>query len=272
MLSDNTVNKPNYRRINSEDQCFCAVANVANSAPTEREFLVDYNGELSSLTPQLGAEYVVTTVNEEGTGGDDYSSRQECTANADCVNADKGELCVNFSCIHAGNPRVTLTWTGDDDLDLAVYTPDGVRIYYNNDFDEDTGGSFDTFFSQETSAPHVESIYFPMKGAPPGTYNIEVYSWEERGSADAWKVEVFTAASSTVPVFVTTGTGNRDDILFDFGEAGVSVKDDICSTSNIRTECCFDTDCDGSNQRCANRQCVTTAARTFTLTWSGSKS
>ncbi|KAI2501525.1 hypothetical protein MHU86_12970 [Fragilaria crotonensis] len=236
MLSDNTANKPNYRRINSEDQCFCAVANVANSAPTEREFLVGYNGELSSLTPQLGAEYVVTTVNEEGTGGDDYSSRQECTANADCVNADKGELCVNFSCIHAGNPRVTLTWTGDDDLTL-LYIRTG--------------------------------IYFPMKGAPPGTYNIEVYSWEERGSADAWKVEVFTAASSTVPVFVTTGTGNRDDILFDFGEAGVSVKDDICSTSNIRTECCFDTDCDGSNQRCANRQCVTTAARTFTLTWSG---
>jgi hypothetical protein len=217
--------------------------------------------------------YVVTTVNEGGgEGGVDNDARQECTANLDCLDSGKGDLCVNFSCIHDGNPRVTLTWEGDDDLDLAVYTPDGVRVYYNNDFDEDSGGSFDTLFSQDWFAPHVESIYFPLNGAPPGTYTIEVFSWEERGSPDAWKVEVFTADGGSVPVIVTTGTGNRGDILFDFGEFGVYPIDDVCSTSNIRTECCSDGDCSGSNQRCANRQCVTTGARSFTLSWSGSKS
>lgn len=96
MLPEKRSN-PKFRRIESEDQCFCAVANVANSAPTEREFLVGYNGELSSLTPQLGVEYVVTTVNEEGGEGvDDNESRQECTADLDCVNSEKGDLCVNF--------------------------------------------------------------------------------------------------------------------------------------------------------------------------------
>jgi hypothetical protein len=260
---------PKYRRIQSDDECFCAVANVANSAPTEREFLVGYNGELS----EFGREYIATAVNEEDSeGGEDYEARQECTANLDCLDSGKGGLCVNFFCIHAGNPRVTLTWEGDDDLDLAVYTPFGVRIDYYNDFDDDTGGSFDTLFSQDVFAPHVESIFFPMKGGPLGTYIIDVSTWEERDSADEWKVEVFTADSGSEPVIVATGVGNRDDIVFDFGELGGSQIDGVCSTSNTRTECCSDSDCSGSNQRCANRQCVTTGNRTFTLSWAGSKS
>ena len=53
---------------------------------------------------------------------------------------------------------MTLTWEGDDDLDLAVDVLDGersVRIDYYNAFDEDSGGSFDTLFSQDVYAPHL---------------------------------------------------------------------------------------------------------------------
>lgn len=50
-----------------------------------------------------------------------------------------------------------LTWEGDDDLDLAVYTPDGSRIGDDATFDDNAGGSFDTLFFQEVLPLHVES-------------------------------------------------------------------------------------------------------------------
>ena len=261
-----------YRRVQSDEgQCFCAVANIASSAPTEREFLVGYNNDISGLAEQLKADYVLTQVHEEANGTNvDDAYRQDCTADADCVDSEKGDFCVNFSCIHAGNPRITLTWEGDDDLDLVVYTPDGVRIGYDATYDETSGGSFDTLFSQEVFAPHAESIFFPMWGGPHGTYVIQVYVWEQRDLPDDWTVEIFTAESGTEPIIIKQGTGNRDDILFDFGETGLSLSAD-CSMNNAQTECCTDDQCGGVAQRCANKQCVTAGVRTFTLSWTGSK-
>ena len=56
-----------HRRIQGNaDQCFCDVASVAYSAPTEHAFLEAYNDDVSDLA-QLGpySHYIVTKVNEE---------------------------------------------------------------------------------------------------------------------------------------------------------------------------------------------------------------
>ena len=214
-------------------------------------------------------------VNEQITGPTvSQNPRVECVVAKDCINSKKGTLCVNNACLHDGNPRITLTWVGDDDLDLSVYTPGGVKIAYDADFDPKTGGSFDTLFSQEVLAPHVESIFFPISGGPSGTYRIMVDSYEERGLPDDWTIEVFTAAGAAVPVFVKKSTGTQRDILFSFGDVLTLPNSDVCSVEDAQTECCIDEDCivtDDFAKRCVNRQCITEGARTFTLSWTGSK-
>jgi hypothetical protein len=217
----------------------------------------------------------VSKVNEQvSTNTADSESRVECTVAQDCIKSDKGTLCVNNACLHEGNPRITLTWVGDDDLDLTVYTPDDVRIAYDADFDPETGGSFDTLYSQDEFAPHVESIFFPISGGPSGNYTIEVDSYEEVGSPDDWTIEVFTAAGASVPVFVQKGTGSKDEIIFYFGDDLLAPNSDVCSIEDAQTECCVNEDCVSKGKyakRCVNRQCITEGGRTFTLSWTGSK-
>ncbi len=60
-----------FRRMQSDSgQCFCAVAYVANSAPTASEFVVGYNQGISGMAGLPGAEYVLTMVTED-TDSDD---------------------------------------------------------------------------------------------------------------------------------------------------------------------------------------------------------
>lgn len=264
-----------YRRLQSGSGCFCGVANVANTAPTEREFKVQYNADIADLSAKLGITFKVSMVDEEvSANADVVESRVECTVAQDCINSAKGTLCVNNACLNEGNPRITLTWVGDDDLDLSVYTPGGVLIAYDADFDPETGGSFDTLYSQAASAPHVESIFFPMSGGPSGYYSIDVDLWDQVGSPDAWTLEVFTASGKSVPVFVQESTGSQYDILFYFGDDRTDPNSGFCSVADGQTECCVDDDCTPTGKfakRCVNRQCITEGVRTFTLSWTGSK-
>jgi hypothetical protein len=262
-----------YRRLQTGDQCFCATANIAESAPSEREFAESYDADCSGLTNEFGNQYNVSMVIEKLSGSEvAQNSRGECVVAEDCMKSKKGTLCVNNACLHEGSPRITLTWVGDDDLDLSVYTPGDVKIAYDADFDPETGGSFDTRFSQDVFAPHVESIFFPRSGGPSGIYRIAVDSYEERGSPDSWTIEVFTAAGESVPVFVETHTGSQSDIVFSFGD--FPTPPNVCSIEDAQTECCSTEDCISTGafaKRCVNRQCITEGARTFTLSWTGSK-
>jgi hypothetical protein len=237
--------------------------------------MVQYNADIADLSARLGIAFKVAMVNEEVTANTDVlESRVECAVAQDCINSGKGTLCVNNACLHEGNPRITLTWVGDDDLDLIVYTPSDVMIAFDADFDPETGGSFDTLFSQEAFAPHVESIFFPMSGGPSGNYTIEVDSYDQVGSPDTWTIEVFTAAGKSVPVFVKKSTGSKDEIIFYFGDDLMDPNSDVCSIADAQTECCVDADCKPNGKfarRCANRQCITEGVRTFTLSWTGSK-
>ena len=256
------------RRLQSGDQCLCAVDKVADSLPTEREFLEIFS---KNIDQGLG----ITKVQEINTGVvSESATRKECNVTADCITINKGPLCVNNQCLHEGNPRVTLTWEGDDDLDLVVRTPDGTAIDLSTDFDDVTGGVFDTFYSQDGYGRHVESIFFPISGGPSGDYKVEIMVYEQRGTPDNWSLEVVTDKVDGAQTFLTdSGSGPRNDITFVVGDS-VSIDTIDCSTADDYVECCQDIDCGTNEQytkRCINRQCITEAARTFTLTWFGSK-
>ena len=258
----------NMRRLQSGDQCVCAIDKVANSPPTEREFL-------EIFSPDVGKKVIITKVQETDVGVvGELATRKECDVNADCIRINKGTLCVNYQCLNEGNPRVTLTWEGDDDLDLVVLTPDGTAIDFSTDFDHATGGAFDTLYSQDGYGRHVESIFFPISGGPSGDYKVEIMVYEQRGTPDSWSLEVVTDKVDGAQAFLTdSGSGPRNDITFFVGDS-VSIDTVECSTANTYDECCQDIDCGTNEQypkRCINRQCITEAARTFTLTWFGSK-
>jgi hypothetical protein len=254
-------------------QCYCAAVNVVNGAPTEREFSERYNTDIQASTKVLGHNYAITSFSEEVQDNTPTEPpRVECTLASECVKNKAGTLCVNSECINLGNPRITLTWEGDDDLDLSVFTPSDTEIWYDSPFDKKTSGVFDTGFVQDVSAPHAESIYFPRSGAPGGTYGIAVYDYEIRNGADPWKIEVFLN-NATDPVFVQTGEGFRDDMRFTFGDF-ISGQNEVCSLESPNTECCVNTDCTddvASDALCVNRQCVTQGSPRFTLSYFGSK-
>ncbi len=112
----------------------------------------------------------------------------ECKTNQHCRN---GEVCINTRCVVDGTPRFTLTWTGDDDLDLAVSPPLGNMVDWWNQFDSRSGGTL-----QDDTTPmgssHLESIYFGIsRRALTGRYKVEVNSYETNGdSSDPWKLKV----------------------------------------------------------------------------------
>lgn len=75
-----------------------------------------------------------------------------------------------------GDIQVTLRWTTNDDLDLAVVDPSGdVVAYYNRaipsqgqlDVDANAG------CGEQTNSP-IENIFWPAGQAPQGQYSIEV--------------------------------------------------------------------------------------------------
>jgi hypothetical protein len=258
-----------YRGLQVGDDCFCPIDSVADSAPTKREFLESFKTDLA-MSPLTQSILLITW--EEVKSNDtvsDTTVRDECDSDDDCLKKGKGTLCVMKRCLHEGNPRFTLTWEGDDDIDISVVTPNGANISYKFSFDEESLGSFDTQYSQVGFAPHVESIVFPMSGGPRGTYRVQIDPFIVTNSSDQWTLEAFTLDSASEPAYVVQGIGSQHDILFDFIGANV------CSIFNGNTECCTDTDCLNLklvDSICRNRQCVTNGSLSFTLTWEGSKS
>lgn len=103
----------------------------------------------------------------------------ECTSTSEC---STDEVCVQETCIDTGNPRITMTWTGDDDLDLFVITPLGETISYSNPFAALSVGYFGEEGIQTTFGKHVENVYFPETG-PSGNYLYFVRSYRLQGSA-----------------------------------------------------------------------------------------
>ena len=118
-------------------------------------------------------------------------------------------LCVQRTCIKRGNPRFTLTSTGDDDLDLSIVTPFGTTVAMSHVLDAMSGRVFGQPGNQLEYGHYVENIYFPLSaatitdGCPAGTYTYFVSSFDPVGLPDMWTVAVYV---DDVEVATHTGT------------------------------------------------------------------
>jgi hypothetical protein len=249
------------------NNCFCPLEPKGYSPPPERDFLEAFQDNLldSSLTENI----MVTDIYQVDSSNITFDDpRDVCDSKTECIDDGRGDICVNNVCLHEGNPRFTLTWEGDDDIDLTVQTPAGVNISYEDPKDVFSRGYFDTQFSQVGFASHVESITFPNAtgsgrlGGPRGTYKVYVNPYAELDSSDIWTLEVFTKDGGSEPAHVVQGIGPQQEILFDF------IGSDACSSTD---ECCTDIDCTDPDSFCTNRQCTINGGLTFTLSWVGSK-
>jgi hypothetical protein len=90
-----------------------------------------------------------------------------------------------------GDVQVTLTWASGDDLDLHVIDPAGQEIYYGSR-SSSSGGELDTDDTAGcgTSGSHVENVFWPTGGAPPGTYEAFVVAFNGCGAPASYTLEV----------------------------------------------------------------------------------
>jgi Domain of unknown function (DUF6777) len=91
-----------------------------------------------------------------------------------------------------GDVQVTLIWNHDSDMDLHVVDPEGVEIYFANSTSP-TGGELDVdkIPSAGDAGPHVENIYWPPDGAPPGTYTAFVNHFDSyTGASGSYTLEI----------------------------------------------------------------------------------
>ena len=74
-----------------------------------------------------------------------------------------------------GDVQATLRWVGDADLDLHVFDPDGVEIFFEN-ARSPSGGLLDVDMVPDcgTSGNNVENVFWPEGGSIPGVYQAFV--------------------------------------------------------------------------------------------------
>jgi len=130
-------------------------------------------------------------------------SNVQCCQNSDCPN--ENDICANQSCFPNGNPHFTLTWEGDDDLELHVVSPtSGVDISskqrYENESNPSSGGQWTGRGQKQQGSStmvgsYAEHIYFPMNTAceeGKGIYEYFVKQTSQTGiKSDTWALSVF---------------------------------------------------------------------------------
>jgi len=94
--------------------------------------------------------------------------------------------------VGSGDVQVTLIWDTDSDMDLHVVDPDGFEIYFVAT-ESSSGGLLDVddIPSSGDTGPHVENIFWPTGGAPPGTYSAWVRHYDSlAGGPSTFTLEV----------------------------------------------------------------------------------
>lgn len=133
-------------------------------------------------------------------------------------NCDGSDLIVGD-----GSVRVTLTWEGEDDLDLHVIDPMGSRIDYQTPTSP-SGGTLDRddnvgVCGTDTEPGGVENVFWPTTpSAPPGTYTVEIYSYYDCAPVNAsYTLQVFVGGSLVLTETGTAGggTGGYPGVLID---------------------------------------------------------
>ncbi len=108
-----------------------------------------------------------------------------------CVDTECGLLqqCDTGTCVRRGNPRFSLYWEGDADLDLHVLTPSNYEIFFSRPVSSD-GGRLDVDRIPTVWSRWIENIFWPPDGsAPSGKYTYWVNNY--RGNKTPWTLRVY---------------------------------------------------------------------------------
>ncbi|GEM_PF-3648411 len=110
-----------------------------------------------------------------------------------------------------GDVQVTLLWADGNDLDLHVTDPSGAEIYFSNP-KSPSGGTLDHDDTAgcSTTGTHVENVFWPTGGAPPGRYRLFVKNYSSCGSPSRYSVTAKVKDKTVVSVTGTVGENEGD--------------------------------------------------------------
>ena len=133
------------------------------------------------------------------------------------------QLAQTLRVIRAGNGDVqaSVAWTGASDVDLHVYDPNGVHIFYGNR-NPATGGDLDIDSNAACNIDNtnVENIFWPLNSAPSGQYRVELHYYADCGVPRSdWVVTVLLRGQTpavTTGSFVGTSGANPNVVIGNF--------------------------------------------------------
>ena len=108
-----------------------------------------------------------------------------------------------------GDVQVTLVWADGNDLDLHVIDPSGAEIYFSN-AKSPTGGTLDHDDTAgcNSTGTHVENVFWPTGGAPPGRYRVFVKNYTSCGTPSRYSLKA--TAKGEVAITTSGSVGARE--------------------------------------------------------------
>jgi hypothetical protein len=110
-----------------------------------------------------------------------------------------------------GDVQVTLLWADGNDLDLHVIDPSGAEIYFTNPTSP-SGGTLDHDDTAGCSSTgtHVENVFWPTGGAPPGRYRVFVKNYSSCGSPSRYSLKATAKGQVAITSSGTVGAHEGD--------------------------------------------------------------
>ncbi|MBV8160972.1 MAG: hypothetical protein JO265_08625 [Acidimicrobiia bacterium] len=145
-------------------------------------------------------------------GGNNAAARPPVTPTVTTVAVSSSPLAVPPGLtLGTGDVQITLLWADGNDLDLHVIDPSGFEIYFANP-KSPSGGTLDHDDTAgcTTTGTHVENVFWPAGGAPPGRYRVFVENYSSCGAPSRYSVRAITKGQVAVTSSGTVGALEGD--------------------------------------------------------------